>query len=1132
MEDIDVAGSSSKRMDRLIRRRERTVAIVGFPAAGKTAFLYALGNQLMSGPSAIKGWQVLHSRSELLTLVQEMQNRAGTPWELTAALLPPLAVDLFSVRRWGARFDLSSGDTSGEHYLYIAGRHTKLHPDVQELVDQLANDVLPYCAGYLLMVDGSSTMENIGNTVTDFQAIFAKIHGTGDQEDKEAASRRRHAHRNRPIPISIAMTKCDLLIGRAVTAPRDECRYLQFLKERNRAELSDIPQDGAYVTYKISRRSMLESGSEELDAEAVAVIRDYIDSNLTVLGGWIARLEQSEDYEVFVTPVSAWGQSLKVDETNAELAPAASEIDSARLIEPILAVVRRMYEREWRRIGGTLGSAVLALALIILLLLPGVFHGAVATMDYALRNKHTSMAYGLSSLARWSPHADFLKWYRRESVYQYGIQCSSLIEVIEEEDERFNRWKRLNSRINWALGYPASTRALQNFRRNLNRAYDHSATNIAKVEGEKYLRGIMEDPGVVAHYEEHPLPFVTSNLLEIHLSEYEKIIAQLRPKAETEDGDAAKKKQEEIGELFHLVDEYIRTVTIDVHEKEDTRKERMAGRNLLKRVVAQKHERFERATQFRSWKNSEERQIFQFNLAGDEFAELLLEVVRQEYICSGAGSRILYAAVAQERDRILAYFLKEWQRIARISCQLRDVKLEDREIQGWMEFAVQVVDSKTTLDKAWNVIPDEFTSHKSYLKVQQAFKNDPAFLKDQALSLSIARLILAGYPDWKEAGLEDMASQELNSPEAFVREAITTLHPHELGRKDVQTFKRAVDWVVLKGRFREHEALVSDLFDLIEQDESLKIIADLARFHTKWEAIEKNLEEGRPETALAISKDDRLESELEYLWGRVGGWCALLNRKSTFVAGDDSRGYYLAKCPVAIKEYREFLAKIPDRNQRMPGDTGGQSRLPEKDSLGGPFDSKWDLDGHRSSNRREHWEYRRDYYWGDILEEMPVTLISPADARAYCAFRCQGWGKLSIRLPTDNEWMTAAGKHSDRKDWPWGSSPPRNAVDNKYDGKLGVCEKMLVSPPGDPNLPQVGYNVQEIVATKQGFGLRGMSFFVLGSDTEPFKSAYAEPDQLKVISRKRGAGFRILYLTKPTEWEKWKNEALAELKRQ
>jgi toxoflavin biosynthesis protein ToxD len=141
-------------------------------------------------------------------------------------------------------------------------------------------------------------------------------------------------------------------------------------------------------------------------------------------------------------------------------------------------------------------------------------------------------------------------------------------------------------------------------------------------------------------------------------------------------------------------------------------------------------------------------------------------------------------------------------------------------------------------------------------------------------------------------------------------------------------------------------------------------------------------------------------------------------------------GFYLARYPVRIRDYAEFVAAT---GHRVPY---------RSDELSRPY--SWD---------------RATGSYPDGSADLPIVLVSWHDAVAYCRW-------LGARLPTEPEWEKAAGGRPPRT-WPWGEDWDTGRA-NTMEGERGRCLPVgALSPGGDSpyGLADLAGNVWEWCST-------------------------------------------------------------------
>ena len=168
-------------------------------------------------------------------------------------------------------------------------------------------------------------------------------------------------------------------------------------------------------------------------------------------------------------------------------------------------------------------------------------------------------------------------------------------------------------------------------------------------------------------------------------------------------------------------------------------------------------------------------------------------------------------------------------------------------------------------------------------------------------------------------------------------------------------------------------------------------------------------------------------------------------------------GFWMDITEVTTAEFREFIETTGYRTEADSFGWSGVFALEELTWL--PVDGA-------------NWEYPRGPESAPAAPEEPVTQVSLRDAKAYAAWA----GK---RLPTEEEWMYAAGQGDPEREFPWGDDirpagqylgnwwqgpfPYRNDV---ADGFAGIAA-VKSYPPTDNGLYDISGNVWEWTATER-----------------------------------------------------------------
>lgn len=139
-------------------------------------------------------------------------------------------------------------------------------------------------------------------------------------------------------------------------------------------------------------------------------------------------------------------------------------------------------------------------------------------------------------------------------------------------------------------------------------------------------------------------------------------------------------------------------------------------------------------------------------------------------------------------------------------------------------------------------------------------------------------------------------------------------------------------------------------------------------------------------------------------------------------------GYWIAKYPVTVAQFREFVVDtgyLTDAEQGWGAWQWTGERMDRPDTAGDP------------------WALRMDGRWNNLYFEQgddhPVGSVSWNDANAFAAWLSAGLG-VSVVLPTEAQWEKAA-RGTDARRFPWGDAPPDatrgNYADSRYAQKYG-----------------------------------------------------------------------------------------------
>ena len=401
-------------------RASRAIALVGFPNSGKTAYLAALGKEL-AAPQSNTHWTITGSSAEIHRYVVELLKREGQDWDATDPADPPRPLNLFSAMRKGVwRCSTSAFDTSGEHYLGVAG-HPMPHSSAQQYADHLRRDVLPECPGIVALFDCSLSPNKTQEHVNYYCTFLDRVHGSGflvaGPGEPGYAPPIRRSRRYR-IPIALVLTKVDLLEGRSIRIHADQCAYLKYLKSKQRdpKEAGLYENSAGIVSYKVPVEILLNHSRGPDYAEAQAIAEDYLCSGMPALAGFVEKLRRSEWYEIEVFPVSAWGKKLGTNAQGRETRPSLEEISPARVFEPQFWMLEQVYRARRQHVLTRLVRRAFWLVLLLMLAGPLLVWALYQTADWSVQANRSDWAYRSMmvehyhpltryGLSRWAPGA-------------------------------------------------------------------------------------------------------------------------------------------------------------------------------------------------------------------------------------------------------------------------------------------------------------------------------------------------------------------------------------------------------------------------------------------------------------------------------------------------------------------------------------------------------------------------------------------------------------------------------------------------------------------------------------------------------------------------------------------------------
>ncbi len=385
---------------KIVRNAARTIALIGFPNSGKTAYLTALGKQLRK-PQGAERWKIVGSSEDIFEHVNELLviEAADAQWNATEPTLAPKPLNLFTARRRGLwHCQTSAFDTSGEHYLAIAGgRKFPEDSPAGTYADVLGEHVLPKCPGMVALIDCSVTTETLAKHVSLYYVLLNRVHGFGFRQMEVDPSKPFKVARSpaERIPVALALTKVDVLEGRELILHSDRCAYLRYLKQAGRdPEQAGLHGgDGDVVTYDIRSEVFLNAAKHPDPAEGQAVIEDFVNCCMPALSDLVQNMRLSGFYHVGLFPVSAWGKALKWSEGGVEVRPEIEDIEPAGILNPQFWILERTYRTQARRRRTRAARVAMWAVVLVLLLGPGMFWGLYGLGSHMLTNGNTEWAY-------------------------------------------------------------------------------------------------------------------------------------------------------------------------------------------------------------------------------------------------------------------------------------------------------------------------------------------------------------------------------------------------------------------------------------------------------------------------------------------------------------------------------------------------------------------------------------------------------------------------------------------------------------------------------------------------------------------------------------------------------------------
>lgn len=159
----------------------------------------------------------------------------------------------------------------------------------------------------------------------------------------------------------------------------------------------------------------------------------------------------------------------------------------------------------------------------------------------------------------------------------------------------------------------------------------------------------------------------------------------------------------------------------------------------------------------------------------------------------------------------------------------------------------------------------------------------------------------------------------------------------------------------------------------------------------------------------------KIKKEIKQDYSYIPSGSTTINDKKISVAG-----FFAKKTEVTNLEYREFLADVKDKVDHQ---TFERIRIKKETWL-------------NFKDNRSVPAYERNYDSHPAFDNYPVVNITQEGAEAYCVWfedklkKRELGSKLTVRLPTQSEWIIAARAGKDHAPYPWGGSYLRNDKGN------------------------------------------------------------------------------------------------------
>jgi len=428
---------------KIVRNAARTIALIGFPNSGKTAYLTALGKELRK-PQGDQQWKIVGSSEDIFEHVNDLLvlESRDSQWNATEPTLAPRPLNLFTARRRGLwHCQTSAFDTSGEHYLAIAGgREFPEDSPAGTYAEILGKKVLPRCPGVVALIDSTVNADTLARHISLYYVLLNRIHGFGFRQgevdpDKPFKVARPPAYK---LPVALALTKVDRLEGRELILHADRCAYLHYLKEAGRdpvqAGLHGADED--VVTYAIRSEVFLNASKHPDPAEGQAVVEDFVNCCMPALADLVQNMRLSGFYHVEMFPVSAWGKCLESTASGAETRPEIEDIEPAGILNPQFWILERTFRIQARRRRTRAARIGMWIIALLLILGPGMFWGLYELGNRLHAAGRNDLAYHAVWLDNLHPFTRYVqsRWEPQAQQMLVGLNFAVSMDLMKAED--------------------------------------------------------------------------------------------------------------------------------------------------------------------------------------------------------------------------------------------------------------------------------------------------------------------------------------------------------------------------------------------------------------------------------------------------------------------------------------------------------------------------------------------------------------------------------------------------------------------------------------------------------------------------------------------------------------------------